>query len=167
MRKTGFIVISALAVILSIIFVGGFARANAGAQMSASTPCASPMASPGASPMAGMEMASPAASPMASPAAECAPAAASATNIQMEAGDLFFKPDAVTIPANTDVTITIKNVGALPHDFYIDALNIKSPLIDPGKTIEVKINAKPGTYEFYCNQPGHKAAGMHGTLTVK
>ena len=26
---------------------------------------------------------------------------------------------------------------------------------------------KAGTYEFYCSLPGHKSAGMHGTLTVR
>ena len=25
----------------------------------------------------------------------------------------------------------------------------------------------PGTYEYYCNVPGHKQAGMVGTLTVE
>lgn len=26
---------------------------------------------------------------------------------------------------------------------------------------------QPGTYEFYCSVPGHKDAGMKGTLTVQ
>ena len=25
----------------------------------------------------------------------------------------------------------------------------------------------PGTYRFICSQPGHEAAGMHGTITVR
>lgn len=167
MRKSGFIAVSALAVILSIILVGGYGFANAGAQMASGTPCASPAASPAASPMAGMTMASPAASPMASPEA-CAPSGgASATSVTIELGDIFYKPKEFSIPANTEVTVMLKNTGALPHDFNIDNLNVHSGVIDPGKTGTVTIKGAAGQYQYYCNEPGHKAAGMVGTLTIK
>ncbi|MGI8484578.1 MAG: plastocyanin/azurin family copper-binding protein [Thermomicrobiales bacterium] len=29
------------------------------------------------------------------------------------------------------------------------------------------MNAKAGTYQYYCSVPGHKEAGMVGKLTVK
>jgi plastocyanin len=31
----------------------------------------------------------------------------------------------------------------------------------------VKLSLKPGPYTFFCQAPGHRAAGMYGTLTVK
>jgi plastocyanin len=31
----------------------------------------------------------------------------------------------------------------------------------------VKVSLKPGVYTFFCQAPGHRAAGMYGTLTVK
>ena len=35
-----------------------------------------------------------------------------------------------------------------------------------GANQQVSFNAPPGAYRFYCNIPGHEAAGMHGTLIV-
>ena len=29
------------------------------------------------------------------------------------------------------------------------------------------VKLKPGTYTFFCQAPGHRAAGMYGTMTVK
>ena len=41
-----------------------------------------------------------------------------------------------------------------------------SPFTTKG-TATVKVTLKPGTYTFFCEAPGHRAAGMYGTLTVK
>jgi uncharacterized cupredoxin-like copper-binding protein len=35
-----------------------------------------------------------------------------------------------------------------------------------GGSRTLTLNLKPGTYTFYCTVPGHRAAGMEGTLTV-
>ena len=93
-----------------------------------------------------------------------APAAADNT-VSMEAGNFYFKPKDVTIPASTPVTFKISNVAQIPHNFSIDNLAI-SVALPPGKTTDVVVNAPAGTYQFYCNLPGHRAAGMEGTLTV-
>lgn len=93
-----------------------------------------------------------------------APAEAAAQTVT--SFDIFFEPKEVTIPANTDVTFTLPNDGVTVHNFAIDALNIDVDL-PPGATETVVINALPGTYEYYCNVPGHKAAGMFGTLIVE
>ncbi len=83
----------------------------------------------------------------------------------LELVDVAFSPTTLTIAANTDVTLTLINNGIAPHNFSIDALSI-SVDVTPGATKVVTINAPAGTYEFYCNVPGHTAAGMVGTLTV-
>ncbi|MGI8485325.1 MAG: ScyD/ScyE family protein [Thermomicrobiales bacterium] len=91
---------------------------------------------------------------------------ASSKTVELEAGDFFFKPNAVSIAANTAVTFAIKNGSPLPHNFSIDELKV-SIYMQPGETGKVTINAAAGTYEYYCNLPGHKEAGMFGKLTVK
>lgn len=93
------------------------------------------------------------------------PAAAAANTVTMEAGNFYFKPKDVSIPASTPVTFKITNVAQIPHNFSIDVLAI-SVALDPGTTTDVTVNAPAGTYQFYCNLPGHRAAGMEGTLTV-
>jgi len=84
----------------------------------------------------------------------------------IEAGNFYFKPNAISIAAAQAVTLEIRNVAQIPHNFSIDALNI-SVALPPGSTTPVTITAPAGSYEFYCNLPGHKAAGMFGTLTVQ
>ena len=85
--------------------------------------------------------------------------------VTVVSNDIFFEPTELTIPANTNVKFILPNDGAAAHDFSIDDLDIQVD-IAPGDTKEVIVNAPAGTYEFYCNVPGHKAAGMVGTLTV-
>jgi uncharacterized cupredoxin-like copper-binding protein/mono/diheme cytochrome c family protein len=80
--------------------------------------------------------------------------------------DIYFEPKEVAIPADTDVTFTLPNDGAAPHNFSIDALGISVDQA-PGSVEEIVINAPAGEYEYYCNVPGHKEAGMVGTLTVE
>lgn len=122
---------------------------------------ASPEASPEGSPQA-----SPEASPGASPVA--------GEQVEIVSHDIYFDPKEVTIPADTDVTIVLPNEGVTLHNFSIDDnKNEDLPFepididIDPGATEQVTINAPAGEYYFYCNVPGHEAAGMWGTLTVE
>ena len=85
--------------------------------------------------------------------------------IEIASHDIYFEPKDVTIPADTDVTIVLPNQGVIPHNFSIDALGVSVDLA-PGATEETVINAPVGEYEFYCDVPGHKEAGMVGTLIV-
>jgi cytochrome c oxidase subunit 2 len=96
-----------------------------------------------------------------------APAEGGATAIDLKMQDIHFDKTELSIPANTDVTLNLVNEGAGPHDFTIDGHpEASSELYNPGQTGTLTLNLPPGTYEYYCSVPGHKEAGMHGTLTV-
>jgi len=86
--------------------------------------------------------------------------------IEVASYDIYFEPDGFTIPANTDVVVSLPNYGAALHNFAIDELGIDVD-IQPGATEQVTINAPAGEYEYSCNVPGHKQAGMVGVLTVE
>jgi plastocyanin len=93
------------------------------------------------------------------------PAAVNAGPIEISARDVYFEPKTIAIPAETDVTFTIRGDGAVAHSFVIDALGI-SVNVPAGTTRQIVINAPPGTYVYSCDIPGHREAGMVGTLVV-
>ena len=83
--------------------------------------------------------------------------------VTIEAFDLGYRPERVTIPADTDVTLTITNSGASEHTFSIDELDVNIA-VPPGETETFAINVSAGDYVFFCEQPGHRTAGMEGVL---
>ncbi len=68
------------------------------------------------------------------------------------------------------VTIDFKNPQSLTHDVAIEDSSGKevgkTELVGEGET-STTVDLKPGTYTYYCTVPGHREAGMEGTLTVK
>jgi uncharacterized cupredoxin-like copper-binding protein len=97
-----------------------------------------------------------------------APAKQAATTDAVTAGkpqELRFTVSKSTVPKGT-VTFKVTNKGSLSHDFKIAGK--KTPLIAKGKTATLTITfKKAGKYPYLCTVPGHAAAGMKGTLTVK
>jgi uncharacterized cupredoxin-like copper-binding protein len=63
------------------------------------------------------------------------------------------------------VTFTIKNTGKLAHDLKIAGK--RSPKVNPKKTTTLTVTLKKGKYPYLCTIPGHAAAGMKGTYTVR
>lgn len=88
--------------------------------------------------------------------------------------DIYFAPNTATIPSDQDVDIALKNNGVTEHNFSVTDhgnaglknLNV-SVTVKPGESGSATINAPAGDYYFFCNLPGHEAAGMRGYLTVK
>lgn len=89
----------------------------------------------------------------------------SGTEISVAATEFAFDPDTISIPAGVAETVTLANKGTIEHDITIDALGVKIHA-GVGDTVSGTVTAEAGTYEFYCSIPGHKQAGMVGTLTA-
>jgi nitrite reductase (NO-forming) len=88
------------------------------------------------------------------------------TAVTVEASEFKFNPTSLQLPSGKQVTITLQNSGTVEHDFTVDALGVKvSASAGKAATGQFTLD-KPGTYDFYCSVPGHKDAGMHGTLSV-
>jgi plastocyanin len=78
--------------------------------------------------------------------------------------DIQYQPTELTIPANTDVTLSFVNAGVLSHSFNMDNPPVSTGLLTGGMSSSVTVNLPPGVYQFYCDVPGHSEAGMVGTI---
>ena len=83
-------------------------------------------------------------------------------------GQLKFTKSSLTAKAGK-VKVVFTNAAALPHNLTIAGPNGSivgaTPTFSGGaKTLSVTL--QPGTYTFYCSVPGHRQAGMEGTLRV-
>jgi plastocyanin len=86
--------------------------------------------------------------------------------VTIKAGNLFFDPKQVDLPAGVDA-IKLQNTGG-SHTLVIDGVNgFKLKVSGEGATDQLKVDLKPGKYTFYCDIPGHREGGMEGKLTVK
>lgn len=88
----------------------------------------------------------------------------SATIVNMESANMFFKPNTLALRKGEKTTINFKNTGF--HTFVLEEFDVNVDL--KGKT-EGSVTFTPdkvGTFEYFCDVPGHREAGMKGTLTV-
>jgi uncharacterized cupredoxin-like copper-binding protein len=105
------------------------------------------------------------------------------TKIDITMTDFQFQPNAFTVPAGQEITLSAKNDGGVVHSFVImnkgqsagteftaeDQPNVYWQVeIQPGGSTDTTFTAPPdaGEYEFVCHVPGHVQAGMVGKLTV-
>src|SRR5438309_11847278 len=86
--------------------------------------------------------------------------------VEVDAGDLFFKPTELKAAPGA-IQITYKNTGALQHTLVVeDQPKWKKLVADPGKTLTGALQVGPGTYALFCDVPGHREAGMQAKLVV-
>ncbi len=94
---------------------------------------------------------------------------AATLDIEAASSGLAYSSDTATAKAGK-VTLDFTNPQPLAHDVAIEDSGGKTvaqtELVTEGSDSTVA-DLKPGTYTFYCTVPGHREAGMEGTLTVK
>jgi plastocyanin len=95
---------------------------------------------------------------------------ASTVNISTPSGStLAYDQKDVSAKAGS-VTIDFQNNESIPHDVAVEDSSGKelgaTDLVASGSSTAT-VSLTPGTYTFFCTVPGHREAGMEGTLTVK
>ena len=93
-----------------------------------------------------------------------------AGSIKVTLTEFKFDPSTISAP-NGKVVFYLVNAGTTSHDMIIrDGSNNRvdgSELISAGDSIVFTVNNIPaGTYTIFCDQSGHEASGMKGTLTI-
>jgi plastocyanin len=79
----------------------------------------------------------------------------------------FLASGATATPGK--VELRMQNMSSTPHDIAITGggVNQIGHIVSGGGVSMVSASLKAGKYTFYCSVPGHRQAGMVGTLTVK
>lgn len=95
--------------------------------------------------------------------------AAPISPVLVTARDFAFEPKDVTVRAG-EVSFAVRNEGVIEHNLAIEDGTRKIaeiPVIIPGKTEQLRVVLRAGSYAIVCTLPGHREAGMQGTLRVQ
>jgi plastocyanin len=94
------------------------------------------------------------------------PKGAAQTTLEIKGGNFFFDPKDAEVPAGI-VAIKMESEGGL-HTLVFDDDKVPGFKLEAGsgKSDELKVDLKPGKYTIYCDIPGHREAGMEGTITA-
>lgn len=155
----------ATAAVLVIIALGVTACGSSSSSSSSSSAAPAPATSSAAAPSSSSSSA--AASSSSAPVS----GSSSAPALQADAGgQLKFNTTSLTAAAGT-VHISFTNHAPEGHNLTLvkgtgSSVVGATPTFTGGsRTLTVKLT--PGTYTYFCSVPGHRMAGMQGTLTVK
>jgi mono/diheme cytochrome c family protein len=101
-------------------------------------------------------------------------AAAQGGKLEIDAnpdGQLAYQASSAAAAAGA-LQIDSRNASTVPHDIALQE-GTNGRVLGVGRTVSnggvstVSVTLRPGRYTFYCTLPGHRQAGMQGTLTVR
>ena len=92
---------------------------------------------------------------------------AHAVKLSADPNALKFNTTTLSAKAGT-VTITMNNPSSVQHGIAVEGngVNQAGKIVGQGGTSVLAVQLKAGKYTFFCPVPGHRQAGMQGTLTV-
>jgi plastocyanin/cytochrome c551/c552 len=102
------------------------------------------------------------------PKTSAKPAVAKNGKLTIDAVDgTAYQYTKATAPAG-QLTVDMPNKSPIQHNIALKSVSGAAGKIVPqGQTSTFSVTLKPGKYTYFCEVPGHEAAGMKGTLTVK
>ena len=94
------------------------------------------------------------------------PKGSAQTTLDIKGGNFFFDPKNSDAPAGVDA-IKLDSEGG-QHTLVFDNGKVPGFKLEAGsgRSDELKVDLKPGKYTIFCDIPGHREAGMEGTITV-
>ena len=110
-----------------------------------------------------------------------APARTGPRRVRVELGEMYVRPSVRSIGAGK-VTFVVRNVGKLEHELIVSRIPVvmeapgmpdhhaglgMTDHMGPGGKGKLTLRMKPGTYELFCNVPGHYAAGQRLRFKVR
>jgi plastocyanin len=132
--------------------------------------CGSSSSSSSSSPGSGSTATTPATSGAPAPTPGTVKPAGGGQTLSLQAdpsGMLAFIPTSLTAKAGK-VTIAFANQSPIQHNLAVakgTSVLGSTPVFNGGAQ-SLTVTLARGTYTYYCSVPGHRQAGMQGTLTV-
>jgi plastocyanin len=99
------------------------------------------------------------------------PPAQPAGSIMVTMTEYKFDPSTINAPAGKVVFFVVNAGNNISHDMIIkDSAGKRiagSSLVSAGDSVVFTVDSiAAGKYTYVCDQPGHEASGMKGTLTI-
>jgi uncharacterized cupredoxin-like copper-binding protein len=103
---------------------------------------------------------------LASACGQAATGGSASAEVRLVTTEWKFDRPTLQVPAGRPVVFVLDNKGLVEHDVTVMPLGFQLHA-QPGQTTKSTFTFdRPGTYELECSLPGHKDAGMKGTLIV-
>jgi len=154
---------------MAVLVLGLIALAGCGSSSSSSTSTSETTSTPAETTSTPASTSS-TSSTASSPASEASTGAGEALKLEANAeGQLAYNTKSLSAKAGK-VSIDFTNASPVGHNVTLESSSGQKVGATPtfqGGSKTLTATLKPGTYKFFCSVPGHRMAGMEGTLTVK
>jgi len=86
--------------------------------------------------------------------------------VEVSLAEFAVTPAKIQVPAGTDLTIHVMNMGTMAHDLAVEGGEPRVPMLNPGEMADLHVGVVSKTTQAWCTVPGHKQLGMVLTIEV-